>query len=38
MHTGLPENKDLREEMNVKDYNEALDEFLKEAERIVANE
>ena len=38
MHTQLPEDKSVRVPLSVKDHNEAMAIFLKEAERIVINE
>ncbi len=38
MHTQLPEDASVRVELSVKDHNEALDIFLREAERIAENE
>jgi hypothetical protein len=38
MHTKLPENSDFRIELDVTDYNEALEYFLNEVERIIKNE
>ena len=38
MHTQLPEDSSVRVPLYVKDHNEALAVFLKEAERIIANE
>ncbi len=36
MHTQLPEDHSIREVLPTKDYNEALQIFLKEVERIVS--
>lgn len=38
MHTQLPEDSSVRVTLPVKDHNEALAIFLKEAERIIADE
>jgi hypothetical protein len=38
MHTQLPEDANVRVELSVKDHHEALDIFLREAERISENE
>jgi len=38
MHTQLPEDQNVRVPLEVKDHNEALAIFFKEAERIIANE
>lgn len=38
MHTRLPEDGGVRVSLPVNDHNEALAIFLKEAERIIANE
>jgi hypothetical protein len=38
MHTQLPEDSSVRVELSVKDHNEALDAFFKEAERIIEND
>ena len=38
MHTRLPEEKQHRLALDVADYNEALDLFLEEVERIVGHE
>ena len=38
MHTQLPEDSSVRVTLSVKDHNEALAVFLKEAERIIADE
>lgn len=38
MHTELPENKDVRVQLPVKTYEDALEEFLQEVERIVKDE
>ena len=38
IHTGLPEDKTTRVVLNAKDFYEAFEEFINEAERIVKNE
>jgi hypothetical protein len=38
MHTQLPEDHSVRVELAVKDHGEAMDIFLREAERIVEDE
>lgn len=38
IHTGLPENKTIRVVLSAKDFYEAFEEFISEAERIVKNE
>lgn len=38
MHTQLPEDSSIRLPLSVKDHNEALEIFMKEAERIIADE
>jgi len=38
IHTGLPEDKTTRVALNAKDFFEAFEEFISEAERIVKNE
>ena len=38
IHTGLPEDKPTRVALNAKDFYEAFEEFISEAERIVKNE
>lgn len=38
MHTQLPEDSSVREQLSVSDHNEALAVFIKEAERIIADE
>ena len=38
IHTNLPDDKDTRVSLEVKDFFEAFEEFLSEAERIVKNE
>lgn len=38
MHVKLPEEKEVRVSLSVKDHNEALDLFFGEVERIIAHE
>ncbi len=38
MHTQLPEDSSVRVPLSVKDHNEALAIFMKEVERIIADE
>jgi len=38
MHTELPEDKDVRVQLPVNNYEDALQEFLQEVERIVKDE
>ena len=38
LHTALPHDKGSRLALDVKDFNEAYEEFLKEVERVVNNE
>ncbi len=38
MHTELPDNHDLRVELNVADHNAALDLFYQEVERILKDD
>jgi hypothetical protein len=38
LHTGLPDDKASRLILDVKDFNEAYEEFLKEVERVLDNE
>jgi len=38
LHTALPHDKGSRVTLDVKDFNEAYEEFLKEVERVLDNE
>lgn len=38
LHTGLPDDKSVRLILDVKDFNDAYQEFLKEVERVLEND